>query len=133
MSALAAGDPNTGGYNFALANKTQPESLTIWHNGAVVLHVPANTGIAASPPPDGVFPVFARYRNQVMRGTNPGGAQYADPVQYVAYFHDGDAVHYLGRANYGIPQSLGCVELSLLDAAKTWPWLAYSTLVTVVS
>jgi len=28
-----------------------------------------------------------------MHGTNPNGSKYADPVQYVAYFHDGDGVH----------------------------------------
>jgi peptidoglycan hydrolase-like protein with peptidoglycan-binding domain len=133
LNVLAANDANTGGYNFALANQARPESLTIWHNGAVVLRLPMNSGIAASPTPDGFFPVFARYRNQVMRGTNPDGVKYADPVQYVAYFHGGDAVHYLARASYGIPQSLGCVELSLADAAKAWPWLAYGTPVVVIN
>jgi len=132
LSVLAAGDLNTGGYNFALANQAKPESLRIWHNGAIVLRVPMNSGIAASPTPDGIFPVFARYRSQVMRGTNPGGGKYADPVQYVAYFHSGDAVHYLARASYGIPQSLGCVELSLADAARAWPWLAYGTPVAII-
>jgi len=133
LSVLAAGDFNTGGYNFALASQAKPESLKIWHNGAMVLRVPMNSGIAASPTPDGTFPVFARYRSQVMRGTNPDGVTYADPVQYVAYFHSGDAVHYLARANYGIPQSLGCVELSLADAARAWPWLAYGTPVAIIN
>jgi peptidoglycan hydrolase-like protein with peptidoglycan-binding domain len=45
LSVLAAGDLNTGGYNFALANQAKPESLTIWHNGAMVLRVPMNSGI----------------------------------------------------------------------------------------
>lgn len=133
LSVLVAGEHNTGGYNFALADQAQPESLTIWHNGKTVLHVPANTGIAAAPTPDGVFPVFARYRDQIMRGRNPDGTTYADPVQYVAYFHSGDAVHYLPRASYGIPQSLGCVELSLIDAASAWPWLAYGTPVDIIN
>lgn len=68
-----------------------------------------------------------------MRGANPNGSKYADPVQYVAYFHGGDAVHYIPRANYGIPQSLGCIELDLADAATAWPYLAYGTIVTVIS
>ena len=133
LSALAAGQVNSGGYNYALANQTQPESLTIWHDGLVVVHVPANTGIAQAPTVDGNFNVFARFRNQVMRGKNPDGSTYADPVQYVAYFNGGDAVHYIPRASYGIPQSLGCVELDLADAAKAWPYLAYGTIVSVVS
>ena len=133
IAALAANDANTGGYNYALGNKAQPESLTVWHDGTVAAHVPANTGIAAAPTPDGNFPVYVRLRAQVMRGTNPDGSSYADPVQYVAYFNGSDAVHYLPRANYGIPQSLGCIELSLTDAATVWPYLAYGTIVSVIN
>lgn len=133
LEALAAGDVNTGGYNYALANQAAPESLTIWHDAAVALHVPANTGIAQAPTADGNFPVFSRLRRQVMRGTNPDGTTYADPVQFVAYFNGGDAVHYIPRSSYGIPQSLGCVELNLQDASEAWPYLAYGTIVSVVN
>ena len=133
ISALASNTLNTGGYNYALANKTAPESLTIYHNGRVVVRSQANTGIGLSPTPDGTFAVYERLRQQVMRGTNPNGSKYADLVQYIAYFNGNDAVHYMDRADYGIPQSLGCIELPLLDAAKAWPYLAYGTLVTIVN
>ena len=133
LGALASGVVNTGGYNYALADKADPESLTIYHNGVVVLHSLANTGIPDSPTPDGTFPVDARLRQQVMRGTNPDGRHYADLVQYIAYFKGNDAVHYMDRSDYGIPQSLGCIELPLADAAKAWPYLAYGTLVTIVN
>ncbi|MGD0440536.1 MAG: Ig-like domain-containing protein [Acidimicrobiales bacterium] len=133
LSALSSGVVNTGGYNYALADKADPESLTIYHDGVVVLHSLANTGIPESPTPDGTFPVDARLRRQVMRGTNPDGRHYADLVQYIAYFKGNDAVHYMDRADYGIPQSLGCVELPLADAALAWPYLAYGTLVTIVN
>ena len=133
LTALASREVNTGGYNYALGDQSQPESLTIWHDGAVVLHAPANTGISQAPTVDGNFPVFGRFRNQVMRGRNPSGSKYADPVQYVAYFNGGDAVHYIPRSSYGIPQSLGCIELDLGDAAKAWPYLAYGTIVTVIN
>ncbi|MCU1490991.1 MAG: ErfK/YbiS/YcfS/YnhG family protein [Acidimicrobiaceae bacterium] len=132
LQVVESGQVNTGGYNYALANKTAPESLTIWHNAKVVARDAANTGIAQDPTPSGNFAVYARYRSQVMHGTNPNGSKYADPVQYVAYFHDGDAVHYLARADYGIPQSLGCIELPLAQAASVWPYLAYGTLVSVI-
>ncbi len=133
IQTVASGVVNTGGYNYAIGNKVPPESLTVWHNGTVVLHSEANTGIPQSPTQAGTYPVFARYRNQVMRGTNPNGTSYADPVQFVAYFHGGDAVHYFPRAAYGIPQSLGCIELPLSAAAQAWPYLAYGTLVTVLN
>jgi peptidoglycan hydrolase-like protein with peptidoglycan-binding domain len=133
IDVLAANTVNTGGYNYALANKAAPEMLTIYHDGRVMLRSPANTGVAASPTPDGTFPVNTRLRRQIMRGTNPNGQHYADLVQYIAYFHGNDAVHYMDRADYGIPQSLGCIELPLTDAARAWPYLAYGTLVTVIN
>ncbi|MGA2802984.1 MAG: Ig-like domain-containing protein [Acidimicrobiales bacterium] len=133
IGALASDVVNTGGYNYALADKAAPESLTIYHDGVVVLHSLANTGIPESPTPDGTFPVDARLRRQIMRGTNPDGRHYADLVQYIAYFKGNDAVHYMDRSDYGIPQSLGCIELPLVDAAKAWPYLAYGTLVTIVN
>ncbi len=133
LTSLAEGVVNTGGYNFALADKVPPQTLTIWHDGHVVLHTAANTGIPQSPTPSGTFPVYARYRYYTMHGKNPDGTPYSDPVQYVAYFYDGDAVHYFPRAAYGIPQSLGCVELPLAEAAVAWPYLAYGTLVRVVN
>jgi lipoprotein-anchoring transpeptidase ErfK/SrfK len=133
LAALASNTLNTGGYNYGLADKATPESLTVYHDGRIVVQTPANTGIGASPTPDGTFPVFERLRQQVMRGTNPDGQPYADLVQYIAYFHGNDAVHYMDRADYGIPQSLGCIELPLADAARVWPYLAYGTLVTIIN
>ncbi|HZD65638.1 MAG TPA: L,D-transpeptidase, partial [Acidimicrobiales bacterium] len=106
-------------------------TLDIWHDGTRVFHSLANTGIAVRPTNDGTYPVYERLRHQVMRGTNPNGTPYADPVQYVAYFHGGQAVHYIARPTYGHPQSLGCVELPLHQAAAAWPYLSYGTLVTV--
>ena len=133
IGAIQANTVNTGGNNYALADKARAQSLTIYHDGVVVLRSLANMGIAGSPTPDGTFPVYTRLRRQVMRGTNPDGAHYADLVQYIAYFNGNDAVHYMDRADYGIPQSLGCVELPLPDAARAWPYLAYGTLITIIN
>ena len=36
------------------------------------------------------------------------------------------------RATYGSPQSNGCVEMRISDAAKVWPLAPIGTLVTVV-
>jgi lipoprotein-anchoring transpeptidase ErfK/SrfK len=95
------------------------------------MHTLANTGIPAAPTADGTSPVYLRYRFQIMRGTNPDGSKYADPVAYVAYFSAGEAVHYFPRGSYGSPQSLGCVELPYTQAQKVWPYLTYGSLVTV--
>lgn len=133
LSARAHRQFNDGGYNYAVATESSPESLTVYHNGRVVVHTPANTGIGGRGTAPGTFPVFERLRSQVMRGTNPDGSQYADLVQWVAYFNGGDAVHYMPRASYGSPQSLGCIELPYAAAEQAWGYLSYGTLVTVLS
>jgi L,D-transpeptidase catalytic domain len=131
LKAAAKGHTNPNGYTYAVASKASPETLTVWHNGHVVMHTLANTGIPAAPTADGTNPVYLRYRFQIMRGTNPDGTKYADPVAYVAYFSAGEAVHYFPRGSYGFPQSLGCVELPYTQAQQVWPYLTYGTLVTV--
>jgi len=129
--AVAAGSRNPAGYTYAVASKASPEMLTIWHDGRVVLRSPTNTGVPVSPTVDGTFPVYLRYRFQIMSGTNPDGSSYADPVSFVAYFNGGDAVHYFPRGSYGFQQSLGCVELPYSAAERAYPYLTYGSLVTV--
>jgi hypothetical protein len=129
--AAARSNSNSAGYTYAVASKGSPETLTIWHNGHVVMHGLANTGIPIDPTASGTFPVYLRYRFQIMQGTNPDGSHYADPVSFVSYFNGGDAVHYFPRGSYGFPQSLGCVELPMNEAQQAWPYLTYGSLVTV--
>ncbi len=136
--AWTLGRLNPGGYNYALVDEyqgtTRPEALTLWHNGAVVLETPVNTGIAQTPTPLGTFPVYLRYRSQTMAGVTPWGTPYDDPgVPYVNYIDGGVAVHGFVRAGYGYPQSLGCIELPIPEAAIAWQYLGRGTLVTVVA
>ena len=131
FAADVRGEQNQNGYTYAIASKRLPETLTIWHDGRVVLRSPTNTGIPVSPTVDGTFPVYLRFLNTIMSGTNPDGSHYSDPVQYVSYFNGGDAVHYFVRGSYGWPQSLGCVELPYTAAQRAYPYLTYGSLVTV--
>jgi hypothetical protein len=131
LKAAAADQKNTHGYSYAVASKSSPETLTIWHNGEQVFHALANTGIGVAPTVSGTFPVYLKYPFQVMSGTNPDGSHYSDPVSWVSYFNGGDAVHYFSRGSYGWPQSLGCVELPMTSAKAAYPYLPYGTLVTV--
>jgi peptidoglycan hydrolase-like protein with peptidoglycan-binding domain len=131
FSAVARGQDNSHGYTYAYASEGSPETLTIWHDGRQIMHTLANTGIPVRPTVTGTYPVYLRYRFQIMRGINPDGSHYADPVSFVAYFNGGDAVHYFPRYSYGWPQSLGCVELPYAQAEHAWPFLTYGTLVTV--
>ena len=131
FTAVANGKNNPNGYTYALANQHYPENLTIWHNGQVVLKTAANTGIPESPTVDGTFPVYLKFYFSYMKGTNPDGSKYDDPVYYASYFNGGDAVHQFDRYSYGSYQSLGCVELPFDAAKQAYPYLTYGSLVTV--
>ena len=131
LRAVAANRQNPSGYTYAVASEGNPERLTVWHDGRVIMKSPANTGISVAPTTLGTAPVYLRYYYQVMKGTNPDGSKYADPVYYVSYFRSGEAVHYFNRGSYGWPQSLGCVELPWSSAKFIWKYLTYGTLVTV--
>ena len=133
LKAVASGEQNSHGYTYARASEKIPETLTIWHDGRVVFRNLANTGIPVAPTSVGTAPVYLRYRFQIMRGRNPDGSKYADPVAWVAYFRAGEAVHYFPRYSYGFPQSLGCVELPYAPAKRAWPYLTYGSLVTVAA
>jgi lipoprotein-anchoring transpeptidase ErfK/SrfK len=131
FKAVAAGQNNVNGYTYAVANQNDPETLTIYHDGQVVLQSATNTGIPSAPTVNGTFPVYQKFLNTIMSGTNPDGSHYSDPVQYVSYFNGGDAVHYFARGGYGYQQSLGCVELPYTAAQKAYPILTYGSLVNV--
>jgi Bacterial Ig-like domain/L,D-transpeptidase catalytic domain len=131
LRAVAKGEQNPNGYTYAIASKASPETLTIWHDGRVVLHTLANTGIPAAPTADGTYPVYEKLPFQIMKGTNPDGSTYADPVHNINYFNGGDAVHYFVRGSYGWPQSLGCVEVQWEPSVIAYRYLSYGSLVTV--
>ena len=131
FKAAMTGQANVNGYTYAVADQVDPETLTIYHDGRVVLRSPANTGIPASPTVNGTFPVYEKFLETWMSGTNPDGSKYHDLVQYVSYFNGGDAVHYFARGAYGFQQSLGCVELPFTQAKEAYPYLTLGSLVTV--
>jgi peptidoglycan hydrolase-like protein with peptidoglycan-binding domain len=132
LRAAAAGRRHAGGYSYVFVHRDVPQSLNLWHDGQVVLSSPGNTGVPEAPTPLGTWPVFEHIPVGTMSGTNPDGSHYDDPgIQYISYFHGGDAIHAFNRASYGTPQSLGCVELPLAAAARVWPYTPIGTLVTI--
>jgi hypothetical protein len=131
FKAVMNGQNNVNGYTYAAVSQVDPETITIYHDGQVVLRSPANTGIPASPTVNGTFPVYEKFLETYMSGTNPGGSTYHDLVQYVSYFNGGDAVHYFARPGYGYQQSLGCVELPFTQAKEAFPYLTLGSLVNV--
>jgi hypothetical protein len=132
LSDAVAGTRRDAGYSYVFVHRMLPQSLNLWHNGAVILSSPGNTGVPAAPTQLGTFPVFEHIPIGTMAGTNPDGSHYNDPgIRWISYFNHGEAIHAFNRNSFGTPQSLGCVELPLDAAAKVWPYTPIGTLVTV--
>jgi peptidoglycan hydrolase-like protein with peptidoglycan-binding domain len=131
IGAAMTGHASSFGYTYVSVDKGA-QRLSLWHNGNTVVTTAVNTGIAQAPTASGTFAVFEHLRNTTMSGTNPDGSHYSDPnIQYVSYFNGGDALHAFTRAQYGSPQSLGCVEMALAPAGQVWPYTPIGTLVHV--
>ncbi|HVA03706.1 MAG TPA: L,D-transpeptidase family protein [Acidimicrobiales bacterium] len=134
LSDIATQKVDADSYTYAFVSKQLPEALTMFENGSPVLvNIPVNTGAPGADTTDGTYPVFEHVTSSRMQGTNPDGTKYDDPnVPWASYFYGGDALHGFVRATYGSPQSNGCVEMRISDAAKVWPLAPIGTLVTVV-
>jgi lipoprotein-anchoring transpeptidase ErfK/SrfK len=131
LQAAAVNQTDTTPYSYVFVTKALPETLTVWQNGSVLLTSLANTGIPQAPTADGTYPIYERFTQNTMSGTNPDGSTYHDLVYWINYFNGGDAVHAFVRGSYGFPQSLGCVELPGSAAAVVYSDLKIGDLVTV--
>jgi peptidoglycan hydrolase-like protein with peptidoglycan-binding domain len=133
LADTAAQKVDADPYTYVFVSKALPEALTLFENGAPVLvNIPVNTGAPGADTVDGTYPVFEHVTSSRMQGTNPDGTKYDDPdVPWASYFNGGDALHGFVRASYGFPQSNGCVEMMISNAAKVWPLSPIGTLVTV--
>jgi peptidoglycan hydrolase-like protein with peptidoglycan-binding domain len=133
FAAVRAHKVNTFGYSYVLVHRdATTQTATVFHNGKTITSTPANTGVPAAPTELGTFPVYLRYDETTMSGTNPDGSRYVDPgIKWVSYFNGGDALHAFDRASYGTPQSVGCVEMPEAAAGKIYPYTSIGTLVQV--
>lgn len=134
LADVTAAKVDTNPYVYVYVSKTVPQTLTLYNNGAPQFsNIPVNTGAPGADTADGTYPVFEHVPSSEMKGTNPDGSTYDDPaVPWASYFNGGDALHGFPRATYGSPQSNGCVEMAISDAAQVWPLTPIGTLVTVV-
>ncbi|MGH3265935.1 MAG: L,D-transpeptidase family protein [Trebonia sp.] len=132
IGAMIHHQHNRSGYSFVQVSVTA-QSLNLWHDGKTIIASTAvNTGAAGTPTQAGTWPVFEHVAVTTMSGTNPDGSHYSDPgIHWVSYFHGGDALHEFTRAQYGLPQSLGCVEMPPGPASEVYPYTPIGTLVHV--
>jgi len=134
LADVAAAKDDPAPYTYVLVSKVLPENLTLYNDGAPqYTNIPVNTGAPGADTTDGTYPVFEHVTSSVMKGTNPDGTTYDDPdVPWASFFNGGDALHGFVRAQYGFPQSNGCVEMTVANAGMLWPLTPIGTLVTVV-
>lgn len=125
------GKMNPNPYSYISVTEGLPETLQLWVGNKMTLSTKTNTGIPVTPTYLGTFPIYERLKFQIMKGKNPNGTKYADPVYWINYFKGSDAVHGFTRASYGFPQSLGCVEVPPSVAQTIYDAVNYGTLVTV--
>lgn len=131
LGAAVSGRGSRFGYTFVSVDEGS-QSLSLWHNGHSVLSTPVNTGIASAPTAKGTFAVYEHIASGTMSGTNPDGSRYHDTgIPWISYFNGGDALHGFTRAQYGSPQSLGCVEMPFSTAGRVWPYTPIGTLVHI--
>jgi peptidoglycan hydrolase-like protein with peptidoglycan-binding domain len=131
-AAVAQREMGPAHYAYLMVNESLPERLVVWQNGADVYQAPANTGIPGATTSPGTYPVYERFQTTTMVGTDVDGTHYdVKDVPWVAYFNGGDAVHGYWRSAFGYPQSNGCVELPVPDAAVVWNMDPIGTLVDV--
>jgi lipoprotein-anchoring transpeptidase ErfK/SrfK len=133
LADVAANKVDADAYTYVSVSKQLPENLTVFENGfPVIFATPVNTGAPGADTTDGTYAVFEHVVSSRMQGTNPDGSTYDDPaVPWASFFNGGDALHGFVRATYGTPQSNGCVEMPIAEAAKVWPLAPIGTLVTV--
>lgn len=132
IDAAITGKGSSFGYSFVSVSVAD-QRLDLWHNGkTIIASTPVNTGIASAPTATGTYPVYEHLPVTTMSGTNPDGSHYHDTgIPWVSYFNGGDALHGFLRAQYGEPQSLGCVEMPYSVAGQVYPYTPIGTLVHV--
>ncbi len=123
---------NIWGINYVIVNKNFPKTISIWKNGDIIFTSLANTGVFESPTYNGVFPIYLRFLNTNMKGITPWNTKYDDKnIPFVNYFNGGEALHGFPRGIYGVNQSLGCVELPIINSSIAWKKLSYGSLIIV--
>ena len=104
------------------------QTLTAYQGDVVVLYTYVSTGKAATPTVPGEFAIYQKLDSQHMTGDDydlPG-------VPWVMYYYDEFAIHgAYWHANFGIPTSHGCTNMSIPESKALYAWAPLGTPVTV--
>lgn len=104
------------------------QTLTAWQGDVPVLRTVVSSGKASTPTVTGRFAIYHKLDSQRMTGPDydlPG-------VPWVMYFFKDYAIHgAYWHANFGVPTSHGCVNLTVEDAQMLYNWASEGTEVWV--
>jgi lipoprotein-anchoring transpeptidase ErfK/SrfK len=104
------------------------QSLTAYQGDVVVLYTIVSTGKDATPTLKGEFAVYQKLKTQHMSGDDydlPG-------VPWVMYYYDEFAIHgAYWHANFGIPTSHGCTNMTIPESKALYSWAPIGTRVIV--
>jgi LysM repeat protein len=104
------------------------QTLTAYQGDVVVLHSIVSTGKDATPTRVGEYAIYLKYKSQHMSGDDydlPG-------VPWVMYYDDEYAIHgAYWHANFGIPTSHGCTNMTIPEAKALYTWAPEGTPVIV--
>lgn len=107
-----------------------------YEDGEQVFSAPVSTGRDGMNTPEGTFSVYAKIKEQTMKGVLDGVPWKVPNVPNVMYFNGGVALHgtyWHNRFGTGARLSHGCVNLPLKAAAWLYDWAPMGTTVQVVS
>jgi LysM repeat protein len=104
------------------------QSLTAYQGDVVVLYSIVSTGKDATPTRVGEFAVYQKFKSQEMTGEDydlPG-------VPWVMYYDEDFAIHgAYWHANFGIPTSHGCTNMTIPESKALYSWAPIGTRVIV--
>ncbi len=110
------------------------KKMWLFQNGKQVKSYLVSAGAPATPTPQGLFHVYAKFASQDMRGLNTDGSRYFQPhVYWVNYFTAGNAIHgvYWHPLSWfgAINSSHGCVGIPDDEAEWVYNWTPIGTTV----
>jgi LysM repeat protein len=104
------------------------QSLTAYQGDVPVLYTLVSTGKADTPTRVGEFAIYQKLKTQHMTGDDydlPG-------VPWVMYYDDEMAIHgAYWHANFGIPTSHGCTNMTIPESKALYAWAPIGTRVIV--
>ncbi len=104
------------------------QQLTAYQGDVIVLQSIVSTGKDATPTLVGEFETYLKYDSQHMYGDDydlPG-------VPWVMYYYDEFAIHgAYWHANFGVPTSHGCTNMTIAESKALYSWAPLGTKVIV--